>query len=118
MKIGLGRLNFRPSAVLKQHAKTKKYHQACTDLMASFTPLIFGVDGSTEKNTTHFICHTAHQLKTKMNCPYAVAITWIRTRIPLTLIRATSWCVRGSRVKWRCRDSLHTPHEHHTTHFA
>eukprot|EP00919_Chromeraceae_sp_WS-2016_P052448 GHVR01124510.1.p1 GENE.GHVR01124510.1~~GHVR01124510.1.p1 ORF type:complete len:130 (-),score=23.03 GHVR01124510.1:71-460(-) len=93
--------------------KKKKYHDACTQKRVSFTPLVFSVDGAPEKDAKHFITHTANRLQEKRKCTYAAAINWLRTRISLVIIRATSAGVRTTRIKWKTREITPTPHEPH-----
>eukprot|EP00919_Chromeraceae_sp_WS-2016_P015962 GHVR01037930.1.p1 GENE.GHVR01037930.1~~GHVR01037930.1.p1 ORF type:complete len:400 (+),score=44.96 GHVR01037930.1:2-1201(+) len=111
-------LKVDPDKVIVKHAKDKKkqYQQAYFNKRCTFTPLMFSVDGATDKDTAHFLCHIARRLNEKINCTYQVAIHWIRTRISLALIRATSGCIRNTKVKWRTRDITPTTHHPHTLH--
>eukprot|EP00919_Chromeraceae_sp_WS-2016_P006865 GHVR01016076.1.p1 GENE.GHVR01016076.1~~GHVR01016076.1.p1 ORF type:complete len:415 (-),score=40.31 GHVR01016076.1:131-1375(-) len=85
----------------KAQEKKKKYVPACEARRASFTPLIFSVDGAADKETTHFLQHTAGMLAAKWSCEYHLVMKWIRIRVSLAVLRATSCCLRGSRKKWR-----------------
>eukprot|EP00919_Chromeraceae_sp_WS-2016_P022958 GHVR01054645.1.p1 GENE.GHVR01054645.1~~GHVR01054645.1.p1 ORF type:complete len:196 (-),score=33.73 GHVR01054645.1:375-962(-) len=85
----------------KAQEKKKKYAPACEARRASFTPLIFSIDGAAHKETTQFLQHTARVLAAKWSCEYPAVMTWIRVRLSLAILRATSWCLRGSRKKWK-----------------
>ena len=81
--------------------KKRKYHQACTDRRAQFTPLCVSVDGMMGKEASIFVKRLAERLSLKWNQNYSAILFWIRTRLTFAILRATILCLRGSRTKWR-----------------
>jgi hypothetical protein len=82
-------------------AKKTKYAEACQQRRASFTPLIVSVDGALGTEAKAFIKRLSGLLATKWEKNQATTLTWIRTRLSFSILRATHQCIRGSRIKWR-----------------
>ncbi len=82
-------------------SKKRKYATACTDRRAAFTPFIVSVDGAIGPEATTFIRRLSERLSLKWSRPYSRVTHWVRTRLSFAIVRATSTCLRGSRVKWR-----------------
>ncbi|KAL5467466.1 hypothetical protein EMCRGX_G031692 [Ephydatia muelleri] len=74
-----------PEAILESGAKEKKrvYEQAVVERRGNFTPIVLSVDGLLREK------------------PYSQTCGYVRARLAFAIIRATSLCLRGSRVKWR-----------------
>ena len=97
------------SSISQMHSKEKhrKYNLAAEDLRASFTPLIISCDGVIAKEYESFVKQTATKLCEKWHKPYSVIIAWLKTKIQISLIRAVSIRLRGTRkfIKWiGCED--------------
>ena len=90
-------------AVLKsaELEKKRKYNQAAADRHASFTPFVLSVDGLLAREADLTLQRFADKLSRKWDKPYAEVMGWMRTRLSFAILRATNYCVRGSRVKWR-----------------
>ena len=92
-------------AVLKsaELEKKRKYNQAAADrhMHASFTPFVLSVDGLLAREADLTLQRFADKLSRKWDKPYAEIMGWMRTRLSFAILRATNYCVRGSRVKWR-----------------
>ncbi len=82
-------------------SKKRKYSTACTDRRAAFTPFIVSVDGTLGSEATTFIRRLSERLSLKWSRPYSNVTHWVRTRLSFAMLRATSNCLRGNRVKWR-----------------
>ena len=95
--------NRSPSEVLltAEVEKKKKYHLACTERRAQFTPLCVSVDGMMGKEASVFVKRLSERLSMKWNQNYNNTLCWVRTRLTFAILRATILCLRGSRTKWR-----------------
>ena len=95
--------NRSPSEVLlaAEGEKKRKYHQACSERRAQFTPLCVSVDGMMGNEAAIFIKRLAERLSSKWGKNYSIVLCWIRTRLSFAVLRATILCLRGSRTKWR-----------------
>ena len=96
-------LNRSPLAVLStaEGEKKRKYHQACTNRRAQFTPVCVSVDGMMGNEASRFVRRLAEQLSARWDSNYSSVLCWIRTRLTFAILRATILCLRGSRTKWR-----------------
>ena len=68
---------------------------------ASFTPFVLSIDGLLAREAQFVVRRFADKLSTKWGKPYGKVMGWVRTRLSFAILRATSRCVRGSRVMWR-----------------
>ena len=95
-------LNRSPLDVLSaaEEEKKRKYHQACIERRAQFTPLCITVDGMLGKEASIFVRRLAERLSVKWDSNYCNMLCWIRTRLTFTILQATIFCLRGSRTKW------------------
>jgi IS1 family transposase len=86
-----------PHKVLAQHEKEKKktYSAACTDRRRHFTPLVFSCDGMIAAEASAAIKRVASLLSQKWHRSYSETCAYVRSRI--SLVRAASHCLRGSR---------------------
>eukprot|EP00919_Chromeraceae_sp_WS-2016_P038327 GHVR01091490.1.p1 GENE.GHVR01091490.1~~GHVR01091490.1.p1 ORF type:complete len:203 (-),score=35.04 GHVR01091490.1:23-631(-) len=96
-------LNRSPSCVLKEKesAKKSKYVAAAEARRASFTPLVFTVDGAAGTEAERFLGTLSETLAGKWGVSKSVTSQYIRTRVSFAILRATALCVRGSRQQWR-----------------
>ena len=88
-----------PHKVLAHHEKEKKklYSKACSDRRRHFTPLVFSCDGMVAVEAKAAIKRVASLLSEKWHRPYSETCTYVRSRISISLVRAASHCLRGSR---------------------
>ena len=78
------------STIFKEHEneKKRKYQQRLLDVeMGTFTPLAFGTNGGIGVECQMFLKHLADKLSRKDGEPYAVVITWLRTRLSFEILR-------------------------------
>ena len=89
---------------IAESEKKRKYHQACLDRRALFTPLCISVDGLLGRETNVFIKRLADRLSLNWKHSYPHVLGWVRTRLTFSILRATLLCLRGSRKKWHTID--------------
>ena len=96
-------LNISPQQVLKiaERDKKNKYSAACEKRYANFKPLCMSVDGLLGGELQSFLKHIFDFLSAKWEKPYHPTLSWIKTKISFSLLRATNLCIRGSHFKWR-----------------
>ncbi len=85
-----------------ENAKKHKYHAAATARRAAFTPLIVTDDGAMEGETEIFMKRIGERLAAKWDKSISSVMGWIRSRLSMSILRASNVCLRGSRTKWRC----------------
>ena len=87
-----------------EHTKKQKYSQAAETINASFTPFVVTADGALGLEAKTFVRHLAGEkiaaIWYKSN---SEVLGYVRARLLFAVLRATSLCIRGSRVKWRRR---------------
>jgi len=54
-----------------------------------------------DKEAQFFLKRLAEHLAVKWGKPYGAAQSWVRTRLSFAILRATMFCVHGSRPRWR-----------------
>ena len=88
-----------PEAIPESGAKEKKrvYEQAVVERRGNFRPIVLSVDGHREAE--HFLKRIAANLAHKWEKPYSQTCGYVRALLAFAIIRATSLCLRGSRVK-------------------
>ena len=84
------------TAILK-----KKYSEAAALRRASFTPLVVSVDGVLGREASFFIKQLAQKLAHKWDKSNSEVLGWMRALLLFARLRATNFCLRGSRTKWR-----------------
>ena len=77
--------------------KKRKYKKPCEERRWHFTPFICSVDGALGKEALGFLKRLAHKLAIKWHSNYSVVMGFVRARVSLAIVRATSLCIRGSR---------------------
>ena len=93
-----------PDSILESGAQDiKMYKQAVEDCRGTFTSFVHvsSVDGLLHWEAEHFLKRMATCVASKWKKSYAQICGYIRARLSFAIIRATSLCQRGSRVKWR-----------------
>ena len=95
----------KPTAMIfKEQAneKKRKYQQRVLNVeMGSFIPLVFGTNGGMGVGYQMFLTNLAEKLSKKDGEPYAVLMTWLRTRLSFEILRSVHLSVRGSRMPFR-----------------
>ena len=81
-----------------EHAKKKKYLQACVSQRMNFTPLVFSVDGAMGKETEAFIKRLAKHLSIKWDRPFLRIIYYILTGLRIAFVQATHQTMQGFRI--------------------
>ena len=89
-----------PEKCLHESEKEKKkmYLEACLQKCWHFPPFVASVDGLLGVEATATLKRIASRLATKWNRSYSKTCGYIKSRIAITLVRATYCCIRGSRV--------------------
>ncbi len=83
-----------------EQEKKRKYQNACEQRHLSFTPLVMSVDGIFASQTNSFVNTLAEKLAYRWGCSHNQVIGWLRARIAVAIIRASSMCIRGTRQNW------------------
>lgn len=88
-----------PAKVLKKHEQWKKdkYLEACLARRRQFTPLVFSVDGLRSKETDAASKRISTLLSKKWNRSESDVCGYVRSRLSLALVRATTMCLRSAR---------------------
>ena len=96
--------NRDPAKVLKKQEEDKKtkYGKLCKEAHMHFTPLVFSVDGMEGGEAKAARRRVASSLAAKWGRQYSQLCGFVRSRISMSLVRATSRCLRGTR-KPDCR---------------
>lgn len=91
------------TSVLKsaEDEKIRKYSNDCELRHATFTPLVTSVDGVFAPQMSTFIKHLGAAIADRWNKSFSVVMGWLRSRIIIAIIRATSMCIRGTRHKFK-----------------
>ena len=89
-----------PSRIFDSHEKVKKkkYSKACEEAQLHFTPLTFSVDGLEGPECKAALKHLSSKLAAKWNRHYSQIVSFVRSRLSFTLVRAASRCLRGTRT--------------------
>ena len=92
-----------PESVLasRQAAKKKKHRGDCELNRRHFTPFISSRDAILAKEANSFTRALAAHLAKKWNRAYSDTCGYVKGRLGLTIIRATTRCLCGSRVPAR-----------------
>ena len=91
--------NKDPKKVLAQQEKEKKgkYLNTCHELRKDFTPLVYSVDGMAGREAKNAERRLAHHLAAKWARPQSQLVNYVRVRIALSIARANTLLLRGSR---------------------
>ena len=94
------------NAVLTAAKKMKrKYTQAVKACHPAFSPFTLLVGGVMVWESL-FVggASLTRQLSNKWGKPYGEVLGWVQNRLLFAILRATNYCVRGSRMKWRSKE--------------
>ena len=74
------------------------YLEACLQQRRHFSPFVASVDGLLGVEATATLKRIASLLTTKWRQPYSKTCRYVKSRVAITLVRATHRCLRGSWV--------------------
>ena len=74
------------------------YLEACIQQCRHFSPFVASVDGLLGLEATATLKSIASRLATKWKQSYSKTYGYFKSRIAITLVRATQRCIRGSWV--------------------
>ena len=89
-----------------EEEKEKKYLDPAEARRASFTPFVVSVDGVMGREASSVCSRISEVLSIRMQRPYSHIMGWLRASLSFLIVRATSWWLRGSRMKWRTSYAL------------
>jgi len=91
--------NQNPDKILARHEKNKKdkHLEACLARRRHFTPLVFSIDGLQGTEAKAAGRRLAAKLAVKWNRSYSEVCGYVRSRLAIALVRASSRCLRGAR---------------------
>ena len=81
-----------------ERGKKKMYLEACLQQRRHFSPFVASVDGLLGVEATATLKSIASRLATKWRQPYSKTCGYVKSRVSITLVRATHRCLRGSRL--------------------
>ena len=81
-----------------ERGKKKTYPEACLHQRRHFSPFVDSVDGLLGVEATDTLKRIASCLATKCRQPYSKTCGYVKSRVAITLVRATHRCIRGSQV--------------------
>ena len=81
-----------------ERGKKRMYLEACLQQRQHFPPFVASADGLMGVETTENLKRLVISLATKWKQPYLKKCGYVKSRIAITLVRATHYCIRGSRV--------------------
>ena len=76
----------------------KMYLEACLQKRRQFSLFVASVDGLLRVEETATLKSIASRLATKWWQPYSKTCGYVKSRVAITLVRATHRCLRGSHV--------------------
>ena len=88
-----------PEKVLEAQEKEKKrkYASACRERRKDFTPMVYSVDGMPGREAKFAEKRLAALLAEKWHRPYSQMAHYVRSRMAISIVRANSLLIRGSR---------------------
>lgn len=92
-----------PANVLASAAATKKkkHLRSCLENRRDFTPLVFSRDALIEREADYALKCIARKISKKWEIHYSWVCGYVKARMGLNIIRATTRCLYGSRVPIR-----------------
>ena len=81
-----------------ENGKKKMYLEAFLQLRRHFSPFVASVDGLLGVEATATLKRIASHLSTKWRQPYSKTCGYVKSRVSITLVRATHRCLCGSWV--------------------
>ena len=88
-------MNKEPEKCLHEAEKEKKkmYLEACLQQRRHFSPFFASVDGILGVEATATLKRIASRLATKWKQPYSMTCGYVKSRVAITLVRATHRCI-------------------------
>ena len=84
--------------VQQSKKKKPKYSAAAVGgRRATFTPFVVSVDGVLGHDAQHLMKRLGDQIALKWEKSHSVVMGWVRARLAFAILRATNFCLRGSR---------------------
>ena len=74
------------------------YLEACLQQRRHFSPFVASVDRLLGEEATATLKRVSSRLATKWRQPYSKMCGYVKSRVAITLVRATHRCLRGSWV--------------------
>ena len=81
-----------------EKGKKKMYLEACLQQQRHFSPFVASADRLLGAEAAATLKRIASRLATKWNQPYSKTCEYVKSRVTITLVRATHRCICGSRV--------------------
>ena len=96
-------LSTRPYKCLKtqEGTKKKKYLSACLDQRRHFATYVVDCYGLLGEEAKAFNKQVGSKLAEKWKSTYSAVIGFVNARVSIAILRATHFCLRGSRVPYR-----------------
>ena len=88
----------RSASTRPKGGKKKMYLEACLQQRRHFYPFVASVDGLLGVEATANLKMIASSLATKWRKPYSKTCGYVKSRVAITLVRATHRCLCGSQV--------------------
>eukprot|EP01068_Selenidium_serpulae_P018211 Selendium_serpulae@DN6443_c1_g1_i14.p1 len=77
--------------------KRTKYAERCKELRGQLIPFATSVDGALGKDAKDFMRKAAQRMAANSNKTYSEVCAYLKTKISVSTIRATTYCLRGPR---------------------
>ena len=85
----------------QEKEKKTKYLQSCLQMRKDFTPLVYTVDGIAGREARNAERKLASHLAAKWGRSYSEMVYYVRVRMALSVVKANSLLIRGSRDRQR-----------------
>ena len=90
--------NLKKSFQKNEEEKKKSYNERVLNIEnASFSPLVFNVNGGMARECKKFYSRLTEMIAEKRNISLSIATAFIRTKLSFSLLRSMLLCIRGSR---------------------
>ena len=86
---------------LAERGKKRKYLKACLENRRHFTPFVVSADGLLGREANTYLRRIAALLAVKWDRPYSQVCGFVKARMAIAIVRATSRTLRGSRVPFK-----------------
>ena len=100
--------NLSTDKILARHENEKKKAYNNRRVLeiehGSFTPLVFGSNGAMGRECAIYHKLLAQKISLKEDKPYSIVMSWIRTKLSISLIKSALLCLRGSRRPFKTFD--------------
>ena len=93
-----------PKQIYKKHENEKKrqYAERVMEIeQGTFTPLVFTTTGGMADECVKYHSRLPEMIANKKGESYSSAISWIRAKVSLAIVRSAILCLRGSRSRRR-----------------